>query len=91
MAKCRREVSLSIVKLLRLALPAVWAFGLFLGCGVKGDPLPPELPPEIGRGEPTYRRSLRTMNQEEDVNSEVWDVDRARLKEKSEEESSDEE
>ncbi len=26
-------------------------------CGVKGDPLPPEAPPELGRGRPTYRRA----------------------------------
>ena len=27
------------------------------GCGVKGDPLPPEKPTELGRGRPTYRRA----------------------------------
>ena len=26
-------------------------------CGVKGDPLPPEKPTELGRGRPTYRRA----------------------------------
>lgn len=26
-------------------------------CGVKGDPLPPERPVELGRGRPTYRRA----------------------------------
>jgi len=26
-------------------------------CGVKGDPLPPEKPPQLGRGRPTYRRA----------------------------------
>jgi hypothetical protein len=30
------------------------AFAL-CGCGVKGDPLPPEKPPELGRGRPTYK------------------------------------
>lgn len=31
---------------------------LFLsGCGVKGDPIPPQSPPHLGRGEPTYRRA----------------------------------
>lgn len=29
----------------------------FVGCGVKGDPIPPQKPPELGRGEPTYRRA----------------------------------
>lgn len=27
------------------------------GCGVKGDPLPPEKPTELGRGRPTYKRA----------------------------------
>jgi hypothetical protein len=26
-------------------------------CGVKGDPLPPEKPVEIGRGRPTYKKA----------------------------------
>ncbi|RME16529.1 MAG: hypothetical protein D6797_04355 [Bdellovibrio sp.] len=28
-----------------------------LGCGIKGDPLPPEAPPEIGQGYPTFDSS----------------------------------
>lgn len=31
------------------------------GCGVKGDPLPPERPPELGRGRPTYRRATEKI------------------------------
>lgn len=27
------------------------------GCGVKGDPLPPEKPVDLGRGRPTYRKA----------------------------------
>jgi hypothetical protein len=27
------------------------------GCGVRGRPQPPESPPEIGRGQPTFRRA----------------------------------
>lgn len=27
------------------------------GCGVRGRPQPPETPPEIGRGRPTFRRA----------------------------------
>lgn len=27
------------------------------GCGVKGDPLPPEKPAELGRGRPSYKRA----------------------------------
>ena len=35
-----------------------FAFATF-GCGVKGDPLPPERPPELGSGEPTHKRAFR--------------------------------
>ncbi len=30
---------------------------LTMGCGVRGEPLPPTTPPEIGRGQPTFRRA----------------------------------
>lgn len=33
------------------------AIGVLCGCGVKGDPLPPEKPLEIGRGRPTYKKA----------------------------------
>jgi len=29
------------------------------GCGVKGDPLPPEKPTELGRGRPNYRQAIK--------------------------------
>lgn len=29
------------------------------GCGVKGDPVPPEKAPELGRGQPTYQKATR--------------------------------
>lgn len=32
----------------------IGAFTLISGCGVKGDPLPPEAPPRLGRGRPTF-------------------------------------
>jgi len=32
-----------------------------LNCGVKGDPLPPERPAELGRGRPTYRRAAERV------------------------------
>ncbi len=42
-------------------------------CGVKGDPLPPEKPVELGRGRPTYKRATegisierRSIHDEED-------------------------
>jgi hypothetical protein len=30
-------------------------------CGVKGDPLPPEKPPTLGRGRPTYKRATEEI------------------------------
>ena len=47
----------------RLTFSAPFLVCLFtlLGCGVKGDPLPPERPPEIGRGRPTYRRATEEI------------------------------
>ena len=42
-----------------------WSVGLMIGssfgCGVKGDPLPPERPPELGRGKPSYSRATEGM------------------------------
>lgn len=39
-----------------------WACGVqLLGCGVKGDPLPPEKPAELGRGRPTYKRATEGL------------------------------
>lgn len=32
-----------------------------VGCGVKGDPLPPDLPPVLGRGEPNFRRATESF------------------------------
>lgn len=33
----------------------VFALAPLAGCGVKGDPIPPDRPPSLGRGRPTYR------------------------------------
>jgi hypothetical protein len=30
-------------------------------CGVKGDPLPPVTPAELGRGQPTYKKAFRDI------------------------------
>ena len=32
-----------------------------MGCGVKGDPLPPEKPADLGRGRPTYKRATEEI------------------------------
>ena len=31
--------------------------GAVLGCGVRGKPQPPLSPPELGRGQPTFKRA----------------------------------
>lgn len=36
-------------------------FVFALGCGVRGDPLPPEKPTELGRGRPTYKRATEKI------------------------------
>lgn len=36
-------------------------FMFIAACGVKGDPVAPETPTEIGRGRPTYQRALRKI------------------------------
>ena len=33
-----------------------------VGCGVKGDPLPPEQPPRLGRGYPTYSKASEAVS-----------------------------
>lgn len=50
--KARQKYSLLVL----LVLP------LLSGCGVKGDPLPPERPVEIGRGRPTYKRASEGLH-----------------------------
>lgn len=41
----------------------VLLFFSVVGCGVKGDPLPPERPAEIGRGRPTFKRATEPLRQ----------------------------
>ena len=36
-------------------------FLLVTGCGVKGDPVAPAKPPELGRGQPTYRKATEKI------------------------------
>lgn len=43
------------------------------GCGVKGDPLPPEKPVEIGRGRPTYKRATEGIKIEKTKKEEEED------------------
>lgn len=32
-----------------------------IGCGVKGDPIPPKIPAELGRGQPTYKGATESL------------------------------
>jgi hypothetical protein len=52
----RKLNPLKIAKLFNLA-----ALFLACGCGVKGDPVPPGTPPELGRGKPSYRRATEPL------------------------------
>ena len=40
---------------------ALLIFFSVVACGVKGDPLPPDKPAEIGRGRPTYKRATEPL------------------------------
>ncbi len=33
-----------------------------LSCGVRGRPQPPKTPAEIGRGQPTFSRAMKTID-----------------------------
>lgn len=34
---------------------------IIAGCGVKGDPIPPGTPAEIGRGMPSYKKATEDL------------------------------
>lgn len=46
----------------------VLTFFLLSACGVKGDPVPPERPPSLGRGRPTYKRATEDIKIERRAN-----------------------
>lgn len=63
-------IDLRVVKNMILCM---MAFIFVCGCGVKGDPLPPLKPAELGRGKPTYKRPRSQMwnkNNKEELNIE---------------------
>lgn len=45
------------------------------GCGVKGDPEPPEHPVSLGRGRPTYRRATEKIKLDREKNREESEDD----------------
>lgn len=48
-----------------------------VGCGVRGDPLPPETPAELGRGRPNYKRATEgiQLKDPQDIENEGFGVD----------------
>ena len=52
---------LKISTLLNMLLRCAVIF-ILSNCGVKGDPLPPERPPDLGRGRPTYKKATEGLN-----------------------------
>ena len=52
------------LKNLRNCSLLIAAVATLSSCGVKGDPLPPEKPAELGRGRPTYKRATEGIQME---------------------------
>ena len=48
----------------------------FSACGVKGDPLPPEKPAELGRGRPTYKKATQDIRVEKKRRTDDDDEDK---------------
>ena len=46
---------------LQWALASLALVTLVGACGVKGNPVPPLTPPELGRGTPTFRRATQDL------------------------------
>lgn len=66
----------------------LWLVYCVSACGVKGDPLPPDRPAEIGRGSPTYQRATENLNMHFDEQNEDEDESRSEdERENSEEEA----
>ena len=55
-------------------------------CGVKGDPVPPQAPPPIGRGKPSYSKATMTLpeNKRKMPTEKDW-IDEEEEKEKQQE------
>ncbi|MBX7230608.1 MAG: hypothetical protein K1X29_00850 [Bdellovibrionales bacterium] len=46
-----------------------------LSCGVKGDPLPPLKPSELGRGRPTFKRAAETIKVQSEEGKQTIDME----------------
>ena len=47
------------LKILRISV-LLFAFAI-AACGVRGDPVPPKKPSDLGRGQPTYRKATEKI------------------------------
>lgn len=43
-----------------------------VACGVKGDPVPPQAPPAIGRGKPSYSKATMTLPKKKMPEEKDW-------------------
>ncbi len=57
-----------------------------IGCGVKGDPIPPDRPPNLGRGNPTYKRATEDISLPKATGIHFEDPDREQDEEENTEE-----
>lgn len=46
---------------MRIAIVITIALLGNISCGVRGDPVPPKIPVELGRGQPTYRGATEDL------------------------------
>lgn len=64
--RCKRApLSRAILKKILQAATGVAVLFAINGCGVKGDPVPPDRPSELGRGRPTYKRATEKFKLKE--------------------------
>ncbi len=60
---------------MKTSLLLIFLFAI-CACGVKGDPLPPEKPAELGRGRPTYKKATQDIRVEKKRRTEDDDEDK---------------
>jgi hypothetical protein len=53
-SRCRQMKSFTVAGIIFVFIPILT---VQLGCGVRGRPQPPLTPPELGRGQPTFKRA----------------------------------
>lgn len=53
-------------------LNLIFIGGVLISCGVKGDPVPPQTPPPIGRGKPSYSKATMTLPKKKMPEEKDW-------------------